>query len=137
MKKIGKIGFAAGIFLGASDIFFTLAIEYTVAANVLVILASNPLFSALFSWILIGDVIKLRTAVTMFVCMGAIALIFYDEIGGDGSANGMLGNVFAMCAAVTLGLFFAIVHFADKRKDTGVNMVPCNVVSGFFIATGE
>jgi drug/metabolite transporter (DMT)-like permease len=112
------------------------AIQYTIVANVLVILASNPLFSALFSWLMIGEVILLRTAVCMGVCVGAIALIFYDQIGGDSSAQGVLGNIFAVGAAVLLGLYFALIHMADRKKEGGCDMIPCNVVAGAFVAIG-
>ena len=135
-SKIGTIGIIAGVLLGAANIFFTMAVEFTIVANVLVILACNPLFSAIFSWILVGDRIKTRTVLTMCVCLGAIAVIFYDQLGGDGSTRSVVGNIFAICAAVTLGLFFAVVHWAEKNNDREVNMVPCNVIAGFFVVVG-
>lgn len=105
-----------GVIFGTSNIFFTTAVQYTAAANVLVILAVNPLFSALFSWILVGDVIKVRTAVTILVGLGAISLIFYDEISGGSSTRSILGNVFACCTCVLMGLFFAVVKYANTTQ---------------------
>ena len=137
LKGMGKLGVLAGLLMAASDIFFTYAVEYTAVANVLVILACNPLFSAFFSWALVGQVIKARTAATMCVSLGAIALIFYDELGKGGTNKSGLGNVFAVAAAVLLGLFFAVVHFAKKRLERDINMVPCNIVAGVFVTIGK
>ncbi|CAM9533607.1 unnamed protein product [Ectocarpus fasciculatus] len=133
IKGIGKLGVLAGVLLGAANIFFTYGVEYTAVANVLVILACNPLFAALFSWALVGEVVKARTAATMCVSLGAIALIFYDQIGADSTDKSGLGNVFAVAAAVLLGLFFAVVHFAKKRLERDINMVPCNIMAGVFV----
>ena len=116
LKDIGWIGVLCGVIFGTSNIFFTTAVQYTAAANVLVILAVNPLFSALFSWILVGDVIKVRTGVTILVGLGAISLIFYDEISGGSSTRSILGNVFACCTCVLLGLFFAVVKYANTMQ---------------------
>lgn len=136
LKQMGWIGVLCGIMLGASNILFTLAVDYTFAANVLVILASNPLFAALFSWLLVGAVIQRRTAIAMLVSLGAIALIFYDQIGGDSSPRSILGNILAMCAAGLLGLFFALVHYVEHSNAVTIDMVPCQIVGGFFVAFG-
>lgn len=55
---------------------FTAAIQHTAVANVLVIVASNAVFSSIFSYLLLKEIIPLRMWVTSFVCFGAIALIF-------------------------------------------------------------
>jgi len=134
LVDMGWIGILCGLIFGTSNIFFTTAVQYTAAANVLVILAINPLFAALFSWILLGDIIKLRTVITMLIGLGAISLIFYDEITGGSSSRSILGNIFACCTCVLMGLFFAIVRYADVKERTRINMIPCNVVAGGFVA---
>ena len=114
--EIGWIGVLCGLIFGTSNIFFTTAVQYPAVANVLVILAINPLFSALFSWILVGDVIKVRTAATMLVGLGAISLIFYDEMSGGSSSRVIVGNIFACCTSVLMGLFFALVRYFETKQ---------------------
>ena len=64
---------------GASNMLFTSAIQLTAVANVLVIVASNTVFSSIFSYLLLGEVIPIRMIVTSIICFGAIALIFSGE----------------------------------------------------------
>ena len=114
--KIGWIGVLCGFTFGISNILFTIAVHYTAAANVLVILATNPLFSALFSWFLLGDVIQVRTAITMLVGLAAISLIFYDEFSGGSSPKVILGNIFACCTSVLMGLYFSMVKYFETTN---------------------
>jgi drug/metabolite transporter (DMT)-like permease len=137
LKQMGWIGVLCGIVLAVSNILFTMAVDYTFVANVLVILACNPLFAALFSWMLVGAVIQRRTAVTMLISLGAVALIFFDQVGGDGSSRSITGNIFAVCSAVLFGLFFSLVHYAEHLNGGALNMVPANIVAGVFIAISE
>lgn len=66
-RDVGWLGVIAGFMLGANNVFFTLAIQWGVVANVLVIVASNSIFSALFSYFLFKEIIALRTAITCLV----------------------------------------------------------------------
>ena len=127
LMDMGWIGILCGLIFGTSNIFFTTAVQYTAAGNVLVILAVNPLFAALFSWLLLGDVINLRTMITMLIGLGAISLIFYDEIASGSTSRSVWGNVFACCTCVLMGLFFAIVRYADVKKRY-VTSVICTAV---------
>jgi drug/metabolite transporter (DMT)-like permease len=112
LSELGWIGILCGLILGTSNLSFTTAVKYTAVANVLVI---TSLFSALFSWVLVGDVLKVRTAVTMLIGLGAIAMIFYDEISGGSSPRSVLGNILACCTCVLVGLFFAVVRYFETK----------------------
>ena len=75
----GPFGWGAGMLWGASNMLFTSAIQLTAVANVLVIVASNTVFSSIFSYLLLGELIPIRMIVTSLICFGAIALIFSGE----------------------------------------------------------
>ncbi len=75
-KTLGKLGFAAGIVLGISGLAITYAFINTAIANVVVIIASNPLFSAFFSYIYLKEEIPTRTLLASIVSFLAIILIF-------------------------------------------------------------
>ena len=76
----GIFGWAAGLLWGASNMLFTAAIQNTAVANVLVIVASNTVFSSIFSYLLLGELIPIRMFVTSAICFGAIALIFSGKL---------------------------------------------------------
>lgn len=109
-KQIGLWGVATGLILGVSNICITLGFLNTAAANVLVIYSSNPVFSALFSWLLMREKIPLRTILTSLVCLGAIALIFSSELGGSSDGNDLAGLLFAFGSSISLGLFFVLLR---------------------------
>ena len=75
----GPFGWGAGMLWGASNMLFTSAIQLTAVSNVLVIVASNTVFSSIFSYLLLGEIIPIRMIVTSIICFGAIALIFSGE----------------------------------------------------------
>ena len=76
----GLFGWVAGLIWGASNMLFTAAVQRTAVANVLVIVASNTVFSSVFSYMLLGELIPLRMWITSFICFGAIALIFSGNV---------------------------------------------------------
>ena len=82
---IGVFGWCAGLLWGASNMFFTSAVQSTAVANVLVIVASNTVFSSIFSYFLLGELIPLRMWITSAICFGAIALIFSGKSTADNS----------------------------------------------------
>jgi drug/metabolite transporter (DMT)-like permease len=49
-RNIGFIGVLAGVIWGFSNMLFVSAVQSTAVANVLVILASNPMFASIFSY---------------------------------------------------------------------------------------
>ncbi len=66
-SNLGLLGFFAGAILGVDHIFFTLALQTGIVGNVLVIVASNSLFSAVFSYFFFGDPLKSRTLIACLV----------------------------------------------------------------------
>ena len=51
----GWLGLPVGLFYGLTTITFLLAVYYTTAANVVFIIALNPMFTALLSWIFLKE----------------------------------------------------------------------------------
>jgi drug/metabolite transporter (DMT)-like permease len=80
-KKLGLNGIGAAVFLALHNYFFAMAAASGSAADVLVIVGCTSLFSALFSYFLFNEHIKLRTAVTCLVwfirtiCLVVVSLI--------------------------------------------------------------
>ena len=113
----GPISLVYTIFLGASGVLFVLAVSLTSVPNVVFIIASMPVFAAIFSWVFLGERISQRTALTIaFVAMG-LAVIAY---GSAGSERGHLsGDLLALLVAAS----FAVALTA-ARKMRAISMVP-------------
>jgi drug/metabolite transporter (DMT)-like permease len=113
-RGMGPYGITAGLLWGVSNFFFTLAVQNTAAANVLVINASNTVFSSIFAYFLLGEPIPLRTAATILVCFGAIVLVFSSQL--TGGADGLAGNFYALAAAATLGLYLPLCRYKSIKS---------------------
>lgn len=117
-KSLGLWGLLAGTLLSTAHLFFTLGIQKAHVANVLVIFASNPMFSALFSWMFLNETIKEYTFVAMLTCIGGIVYIFYDQMGGS-NTNDVVGNCFALISTIAMGTYFVLVRFMEIQHPDG------------------
>lgn len=93
----GWLGIPVGFFYGLTTICFLLAVYYTTAANVVFIIALNPMFTALLSWIFLKE----RPAVSTFITM-AVMVIGVGLIVGDGMEGGhLLGDALSVLASLS------------------------------------
>ncbi|MEF0939231.1 DMT family transporter [Rhizobium sp. BR 362] len=109
----GWIGLPVGLFYGMTTITFLLAIYYTTAANVVFIIALNPMFAALLSWIFLKERPARSTIVTMIAMIFGVGLIVRDGMEGGhflGDALSVLAS-FSIACAITIG--------RASRKDMG------------------
>ncbi|MCK5920205.1 MAG: DMT family transporter [Methylococcales bacterium] len=60
-RKIGKTGLLATLYFSISTVAFLNAVAYTSIAHTLVIIATAPLFSALYGWVLFGEPLRIST----------------------------------------------------------------------------
>jgi len=130
---IGYIGTFAGLLWGAAGITFTLAILNTHVANVFIIMATNPLFSYLFSYLLYGEDMPWRTIITMIVCFSAITVIIVLELYTD-IDYGWYGNVMALVAVLLTSMYLVIIRGVNRTRKEGhkIDFVPCLIVASIF-----
>ncbi len=106
-----------GIDWGLSNLFLVCAIQNTAVANVLVINAASPMFSAFFSWLLLGEVVLLRTILASAVCFAAIFVIFISEVGQSKTDRSDIGGIIcALGSSITMGLYFVLLRVAEKTN---------------------
>ncbi|TIX89608.1 DMT family transporter [Rhizobium sp. P44RR-XXIV] len=109
----GWLGLPVGFFYGLTTISFLLAVYYTTAANVVFIIALNPMFTALLSWIFLKE----RPAVSTFITM-AVMIIGVGLIVGDGMEGGhLLGDTLSVVASFSIAC--AITISRASRQDMG------------------
>lgn len=122
----GRYGLIYMCGIGGSGILFVLAVSLTSVANVVFIIASLPVFAAIFSRIFLAEPFSQRTLLTIAAVVPGLAVIAY----GSGETEGarLSGDLlaFALSAAFAAALTAA-------RHVRGTSMVP-GVAMGYVIA---
>lgn len=115
-----------GILFGLSSIFFTLSVFHTSTANLVFILAFNPMLAALFAWWLIGEK---PTPITWAAI--AATIIGVGIIVNQGLTGGTFwGDVAALIAAT--GLAFSLVRTRQSGKDLSLSGCLGGMISASF-----
>ena len=122
MTCTGWPGVVYALSMGASGIFFVLAVENTSVANVVFIIASMPVFAAIYSRVFLSEPVSPRTLLTILGVAVGLAVIALGS--GENQGAGTLGNLYALGSTAT----FAAALTAS-RKARAVSMVPMLVVA--------
>ena len=99
----------ASLLMAGSNIAFVAAITRTSVANTLLILATVPMFGALFGRIILHERVAPRTIVAMVVAFAGVVLI----VGAPGSGD-VTGDLIAVAAAACLGMNIVVVRRAGS-----------------------
>ena len=124
--QTGRFGIIYMIGTGASGILFVLAVSLTSVANVVFIIASLPIFGAIFGRVFLGERISRRTFITIAVVCVGLAIIAYGS--GETENASLAGDLLALA---TSALFAAGLTAA--RHVRGTSMVP-GVAMAFVIS---
>lgn len=117
IRAIGRWGLVYAALLIVGAICFVLSIRLTSVANTVFILATMPIFAALFSRVWLGERISRPMVFTMLIVMLGIALIAFGSTRNENSS--LTGDFIALCIAAT---FAGAMTVARKAK--GVSMIP-------------
>lgn len=113
----GKYGLIYAGFSGFSSILFVLAVSNTSVANVVFIIASMPIFAALFSWLWLGERISKRMVWTIVLVAMGLSVI---TIGSGGNTNAhWTGDLMALGLAASFA-----VGLTAARRAKAISMVP-------------
>lgn len=123
-RAIGRHGLAYAALMMVSAICFVVSIRLTSVANTVFILATMPVFAAIFSRVWLGEQISRRMVITMLVVVIGIALIAFGSAKTETSS--LLGDVVALCIAMAFGLAITVA-----RKARGVSLIPAVPISFF------
>jgi len=135
LKGVGWVGIIAALVWGASNMLFTVAIQKTQVATVLVILATQPMCSAIMEWLCLGEKIPLRTIVCSLVCFGAILLIFAQQMtsSNQSSNDDTIGAICAVLAAITNAGYFVLLRVAKAVQKNEPDMLPTLSIGGIAV----
>eukprot|EP01043_Picozoa_sp_COSAG02_P018050 COSAG02_NODE_832_length_16660_cov_16.228006_13_plen_324_part_00 len=93
-----------------SNLGFIIGQSHTTAANVLIVVSTAPLWSALISWIVLSEPPPLRTVVAIVGAMVAIVGLFWGELVV--STDELTGLLLALMCAFGLALNFNLLRQA-------------------------
>jgi drug/metabolite transporter (DMT)-like permease len=109
----GRRGLAVAVLYATSTVFFMLSVFNTTSANVAFILAFNPMFGALLSWIFLGEMPRRAT----FVAMAAMTLGVLIIVANGLESGHVWGDLSA--AASALAIAGALTYSRASREDFG------------------
>lgn len=120
LRRMDRWSFLVAFLIGFQAVCFVVALELTSVANTLLLVATSPLFSAVFSWWFLHETPPLRTWVTIAFALTGISMIIAQDLDQPGS---LLGNLAAAGTAMGLGGSFVVVRY--RRV---VNMIPAAAI---------
>ena len=104
-----------GVLYGVNSILFTFSVFNTSTANLVFILAFNPMIAALLSWWLVGEKPGLVTWIAIILTTLGVTIIV-----GDGIAGGtFIGDLSSLGCAFTLA--YSIVRVRQSGKDLSLS----------------
>ncbi|OWV67848.1 hypothetical protein ATY77_05310 [Rhizobium sp. R634] len=101
----GRPGLMTGLLYGISSLTFVLAVFNTTTANVVFIVAFNPMFGALLSWIFLKEKPQAATLIAMLFMIFGVGLIVREGLSSGhffGDAMALL-SALILAAAITIG----------------------------------
>lgn len=123
----GRYGIIYMAGAGLSGVLFTLAVTLTSVANVVFIIASLPVFAALYSRVFLAEPITPRMLLTISAVMVGLAVIAYGS--GETVNASLAGDALALSVSA---LFAAALTAARCAKH--VSMVPAAALGYVFCA---
>lgn len=122
-KKMGWLGIIVSILTGASTFLFVFALTQTSVASALFIVSTSPVFSALFAWLFLKEIVPWRTWATVGVVLIGITIIAWGTPSGG---NDRIGNLAALAIALILAINFSLIRYFN-----GADMLPAVAIGGF------
>lgn len=117
LRRSGWPGVTYTVLLSSTTPAFVLAVSNTSVANVVFILASMPIFAAIFSRIYLKESIELRMILTMLAVLVGLGVIAYGS--GSNEHASWKGDIWAFYVAAS---FAAALTAARQAKP--ISMVP-------------
>jgi drug/metabolite transporter (DMT)-like permease len=126
----GRPGLVAVITLTLAYSGYILSLNRTTVANTVVLLATAPLFAALLGRIFLGEHLRRRTLLAMFLAFAGVLTMVSDSLGSIQLA----GDLFALATGACFAVNIVALRSAPLRNGEPVDMMPSNAMAGIVIA---
>jgi drug/metabolite transporter (DMT)-like permease len=109
---------------------YILSLHRTTVANTVVLLAIAPLIAAMLGRVFLGEHLRRRTWLAMFLAFGGVLTMVSDSLGSVQLA----GDLFALATGVCFAVNIVALRAAPLRDGKPVDMMPSNAMAGIVIA---
>lgn len=106
----GRSGLVVALLYGLGSIAFITGVFNTSTANLVFILAFTTMFSALLSWVFLGERPRPLTLGAMALMLVGIVII----VGGSVGSGHLFGDFMALCASLTIAAAITISRASGK-----------------------
>jgi drug/metabolite transporter (DMT)-like permease len=121
----GAHGIAYVLTFSITNIAFVLSIQNTNVANTLVMIATAPMISAIFSRFFLNEKTERNTSIAIIITFFAVVYIFYDSL----KIGNFVGDILGLIAGMGLAAGAVIIRSAKK-----LNLVPSAVIGKLVVA---
>jgi drug/metabolite transporter (DMT)-like permease len=132
LRSGDRILWGSGLCWSVMFTAFMVAITLTTVANVLVVMATAPLFTALLARFLLHHRLPFRTWAAILVAGGGIAWMYGVDISGAGGSH-VLGTVIAMGVPISGAINWTLIQHASRREGS-VDMLPALLIGALISA---
>ena len=124
----GKTGMMLAVMAGSANILFVSSIGLTSVANVVFILAFNPMFAGLLSWVFLGERLHKYTWYAIGVSLVGVAIIM-----GDGLQLGTWrGDLLALGSAALVAASLTLVRY--RKNDQSMSAASGHLLAAVVVA---
>jgi drug/metabolite transporter (DMT)-like permease len=107
----------AGLFLGIHFATWISSLSFTTVASSAAIVATQPLWVALFSWLFLKIAPSFMTLLGILISIGGMALVGFGDFSGG--SRPLLGDMLALIGGICAAAYFLLGRSAQKR---GLNL---------------
>jgi len=111
----GYVSVAVASISAVASILFMQAIMLTAVANVVFILAFNPMFAALLAWLVLAERLDWATGLSIAGAIVGVGIIVFDSL----HAGGLAGNLMALGVSFLLAVSITIIR--RSRSDQSMS----------------
>jgi drug/metabolite transporter (DMT)-like permease len=126
----GRPGLVAVITLTLAYSGYILSLNRTTVANTVVLLATAPLIAALLGRIFLGERLRRRTLLAMFLAFAGVLTMVSSSLGGVQLAGDLIALATGACFAINI----VALRSAPLHNGMPVDMMPSNAMAGIVIA---
>ena len=129
---IGLPGVIYAILYAITHICFVYSIQNTAVANTLVLIASAPIFAALFSVFILKEIPSFFTWIVIFIALLAMIIIGI----GSFTSTGLYGDFMALIVAAGMGFSMVLVRLFKNKDLVPACLLGCLIAALYTLPFG-